>query len=95
MLPAATVCRPDCVSTLSISRFEQIDEYLYASGQTMTKRDRALLEKYDNDSLKEALESGGLNVSNISSVAAELVDRNFLERYGANYRVHKRFRKKP
>ena len=32
---------------ISINRFEQIDEYLYASGQAMTKQDQALLEKYD------------------------------------------------
>jgi aryl-alcohol dehydrogenase-like predicted oxidoreductase len=32
---------------ISISRFEQIDEYLYASGQAVTQQDLALLEKYD------------------------------------------------
>ena len=32
---------------ISISRFEQIDEYLYASGQAVTQQDHALLEKYD------------------------------------------------
>jgi aryl-alcohol dehydrogenase-like predicted oxidoreductase len=32
---------------ISIGRFEQIDEYLHASGQAVTQRDRTLLEKYD------------------------------------------------
>jgi aryl-alcohol dehydrogenase-like predicted oxidoreductase len=32
---------------ISIGRFEQIDEYLYASGQAVTQQDLALLEKYD------------------------------------------------
>jgi predicted aldo/keto reductase-like oxidoreductase len=32
---------------VSISHFQQIDEYLYASGRSPTAEDRALLEKYD------------------------------------------------
>jgi predicted aldo/keto reductase-like oxidoreductase len=32
---------------VSMSRYEQIDEYLNASGQPFTERDQALLEKYD------------------------------------------------
>jgi aryl-alcohol dehydrogenase-like predicted oxidoreductase len=32
---------------ISIGRFEQIDEYLYASGQAVTQQDLSLLEKYD------------------------------------------------
>jgi len=32
---------------VSISHFEQIDEYLHASGQAVTDADQALLEKYD------------------------------------------------
>lgn len=32
---------------VSISHFEQIDEYLYASGQALAPADQALLEKYD------------------------------------------------
>ncbi len=32
---------------VSISHFDQIDEYLYASGQALTDSDQALLEKYD------------------------------------------------
>jgi len=33
---------------VSISRFDQIDEYLYASGHPTTPSDLALLEKYDH-----------------------------------------------
>ena len=32
---------------VTMNRFEQIDEYLYASGETMTDSDVALLERYD------------------------------------------------
>lgn len=32
---------------VSISHFNQIDEYLYASGQVLTESDQAVLEKYD------------------------------------------------
>jgi aryl-alcohol dehydrogenase-like predicted oxidoreductase len=32
---------------ISIDRFEQIDEYLHASGRAVTEQDLALLEKYD------------------------------------------------
>jgi aryl-alcohol dehydrogenase-like predicted oxidoreductase len=32
---------------ISIGRFEQIDEYLHASGKAVTQQDLALLEKYD------------------------------------------------
>jgi len=32
---------------ISISRLEQIDEYLYASGKAVAQQDHALLEKYD------------------------------------------------
>ena len=32
---------------ISISRLEQIDEYLYASGKAVTQQDHALLEEYD------------------------------------------------
>ncbi len=37
---------------VTISHFPQIDEYLYASGQEITKQDVALLEKYDQQVAK-------------------------------------------